>query len=80
MKNIFIYYIVILAPIPLLVWLAEIHSNWFAILILLYIIPYRFLTDSARLVSKRVMRWNETWKLLVPWLFADYFRGLYFKK
>ena len=80
MKNIFIYYIVILIPMPFLAWLAAVHSNWFTILILLYIIPYRFLTDAARLVSKGVMKWDETWKLLVPWLFADYFRELYFKK
>jgi hypothetical protein len=79
MKNIFIYYIIILAPMPFLIWLAEIHSNWFAILILLYI-PYRFFTDGTRLVSKKVMTWSETWKLLVPWLYADYFRELYFKK
>jgi len=80
MKNIFVYYIVILAPIPLLVWLAQIQSSWFIIAILTYCIPYRLLIDGARLVNKKVITWKQVWRLLVPWLFADYFRELYIKK
>ena len=81
MKNLIFYYSAILIPLALLFWTANAgHSKWFAILIITYAIPYRLLIDSIRLVSKKIITWNESWKLLIPWLYIDYFSELYFKK
>lgn len=81
MKNIFIYYLVIILPIPLLIWLAESdNTGWFAIGTLIYALPYRTLIDGMRLTGKNLMRWNEIWKLLIPGKRLDYTQALYFKK
>lgn len=81
MKNILIYYMAILIPLALIFWLAMSgHTNWFAILLLIYAIPYRMLVDGQRLVSKKLIKWNESWKLFFPWNRYDYFKELYFRK
>ncbi len=81
MKNILIYYMAILIPLVLLFLIAQSgHSTWFVVLLLIYAIPYRMLVDGQRLVSKKLIKWAETWKLLVPWIRYDYFMELYFRK
>jgi hypothetical protein len=81
MKNIIVYYIAIILPIGLLVWLAITgNTSWFAILLLTYLIPYRMIIDGMRLVEKNQMKWSEIWKLFIPWMRYDYFRELYFRK
>ena len=81
MKNIFVYYLAILLPIPLLIWISTTESSmWFAILLLVYVIPYRTLVDGLRLVNKKVLKWNEIWKLWVPWKFRELINDLYFSK
>jgi hypothetical protein len=79
MKNIFVYYVAILLPIPFLIWISNTgNSEWFAVLILTYAIPYRTLVDGLRLVNKKVLKWNEIWKLWVPWKFRELIKDLYF--
>ncbi|MDA3930004.1 MAG: hypothetical protein PF541_13725 [Prolixibacteraceae bacterium] len=79
MKNTVVYYLVILLPILLIIWVATIESStWFVYLILIYALPYRILTDGARLVSKDAMKWNDVWKLLFPGSRFRYFKVLYF--
>ena len=81
MKNIIVYYLAILLPIPLLIWLSKTNnSDWFTFLLLVYALPYRTLIDGMRLISKRLMRWNENWKLFIPGQRLEYTRELYFKK
>ena len=81
MKNIFVYYLAILLPIPLLIWISTTEASmWFAILLLVYVIPYRTLVDGLRLVNKKVLKWNEIWKLWVPWKFRVLINDLYFGK
>lgn len=81
MKNIIVYYLAILLPIPLLIWLSKTNnSDWFTILLLVYALPYRTLIDGMRLISKKLMGWNEIWKLFIPDQKIEYTRELYFKK
>lgn len=81
MKNIIVYYLAILLPIPLLIWLSKTNnSDWFTILLLVYALPYRTLIDGMRLISKKLMGWNEIWKLFIPGQKIEYTRELYFKK
>lgn len=81
MKNLIFYYSAILIPLAFIFWTANAgHTTWFAILIVTYAIPYRLLVDSIRLVNKKIIKWNESWKLLIPWFYYDYFSELYFKK
>ena len=81
MKNILIYYLAILLPIPLLIWISRTdNSGWFTILLLVYALPYRTLIDGMRLISKRIIKWSEIWKLLIPGQRLEYTRDLYFKK
>lgn len=81
MKNILVYYLAILIPIALLFWIVKAgNTGWFAVLILIYALPYRWITDGYRLVVKGKMTWSETWKLFIPWLRFNYTRELYFKK
>ena len=79
MKNVFVYYLTILLPIPILIWISNTGgSKWFVILILIYAIPYRTIVDGLRLVNKKVLKWNEIWKLWVPWKFRELIKELYF--
>ena len=79
MKNVFVYYLTILLPIPILIWISNsAGSNWFAISLLIYAIPYRTLVDGLRLVNKKVLKWHEIWKLWVPWKFRELIKDLYY--
>ncbi len=79
MKNIIIYYSAILLPIPFMVWLGQSGDRmWFAIFVLIYAIPYRTLIDGWRLVDKKLIKWNEVWKLWVPWKYRAFIKDLYF--
>ena len=81
MKNILIYYSAILVPIPLLIWVAKFENSfWFAVLLLIYSLPYRALVDGMRLVNKKMIKWNEVWKLLIPGKRMEYTRELYLEK
>jgi len=81
MRNIIFYYSAILVPIPLLFWVAKTgDSMWFTILLFIYAFPYRTLIDGLRLVNKKLIRWNEIWKLSIPWKRRRYFKDLYFTR
>jgi hypothetical protein len=77
MKNLVIYYILIIVPIVLIV-LFPINNLFFAIFLLIYAIPYRALIDGYRLVNKKIIEWNEIWKLLIPYRSSKYFKALYY--
>jgi hypothetical protein len=66
MKNIFLYYTILLLPIAGLIMIPSISSGWFVTLLFIYAIPYRTFIDGLRLVNKNVIKWNEIWKLWVP--------------
>jgi len=79
MKNIFVYYLAILLPIPFLIWRASLNNtNWFAIFLITYAIPYRTLIDGWRLVDKKILKWYEIWKLWLPWKYRGFMKDLFF--
>ena len=80
MKNLLIYYIVIIAPLPLLVYCSKnnvVDSGWVGVLILIYAFPYRLLTDYYRLRSKAIIDKNNYWEIIKPFSRMKYFRALY---
>jgi hypothetical protein len=79
MKNTIAYYFLIVSPLAILVVLAknrEIRSEWFAILMLLYCLVYRPVTDYYRLLSKNILSKKDFCRA-TPWLQAKYFKDLY---
>lgn len=67
MKNIIIFYTIILIPIPIMFYLAKNnHLNSFFLMLIIYILIYRPLTDGIRLYSKGIIKKSEIWKLLIP--------------
>jgi hypothetical protein len=81
MKNLIVYYLAIVLPIPLLIWISMSNNPiLFTILILIYAIPYRTLIDGIRLVNKGLIKWDKIWKLLIPGQRLEYTKDLYFKK
>ncbi len=82
MKNLLIYYIAILLPIPLIAWSAYHNGMVFLVLLLSYAMIYRGFTDGKRLLEKRLIRKSDFWKVFVIpfWARGRYFIELYFKK
>lgn len=80
MKNIFVYYLTILLPVLLISWMSKLEDpKWFVISLFTYAFPYRVLVDGWRLVDKKLLKWNEIWKLLFPWKYGEYITELYFR-
>lgn len=81
MKNISLYYVAILAPLLFIFWLSITDRQiWFAIVLVIYALPYRALVDGARLVSKNLIKWPDVWKLMIPGKKIEFTRDLYLKK
>lgn len=80
MKKLLIYYVSILFPLPLIVWSATYNSKIFVILLLIYSLIYRSLTDGQRLLEKGIIIKSEFWKSFIPFWTSKYFRQLYFEK
>lgn len=79
MKNLFIYYLSILLPIPLLISVSN-NSVFFTFLLLFYII-FRGFIDGQRLIEKNVIEKKDLWKsVLIPFWSSRFFRQLYFEK
>jgi hypothetical protein len=80
MKNTFLYYLVITAPLLILFILLLSHSisnSIFAILLITWAIIYRPILDGIRLINKGVINKNEIWKLFVPFWRYKWFKELY---
>ena len=79
MRNLFVYYFIILAPFALLILALKfnlITNGWFVVLFLLYL-PFRQFTDASRLKALGVIP-KITWKVILnPFLQMDYFKELY---
>lgn len=60
MKSMVAYYMAILLPGPLLVWLLKSGQNdWFAVMLLVFALPYRMVPDGLRLSEKRLLTRKE---------------------
>ncbi len=81
MKNLITYYIVILAPLLLIILLKPgINKNpIFASLILFYAFVYRTITDGIRLYQKNIIPKKDIWKLVIPGTRILHFKELYLK-
>ena len=82
MKNLLTYYILILSPIGVLLWLnraEKIDENLFVGLILFYAFVYRTYTDGKRLADKNIIQKKDIWKMIIPGNRLGYFKELYLK-
>lgn len=82
MKNLFVYYIFILAPVGLLIWLSKaelVSTNVFVVSFFFYVLIYRTIVDGIRLLDKKVIKRGDIWKLLIPGSRIKYFKELYLR-
>ncbi|MFA7275139.1 MAG: hypothetical protein WC044_14810 [Crocinitomicaceae bacterium] len=82
MKNLLPFYLLILAPLALLLWLSQtdlIHPTLSIGLLLFYALIYRTFTDGKKLVEKQIIRKKEIWKMIIPGYRIQHFRELYLK-
>ncbi|MEJ2585415.1 MAG: hypothetical protein P8Z38_10360 [Robiginitalea sp.] len=82
MKNLFIYYLAILLPVVIILYLYG--TEWigftaFLVLIIAYLLLYRTWTDGSRLVSKGIIPREDRWKMMLPGMHMKHFRELYLK-
>jgi hypothetical protein len=74
------YYLQIVLPIPLMVWLAKLDAYLFVAGLFFYVLVYRTLVDYFRLVDLGIFtKKTDFWKLLVPLYRIKVFHELYFK-
>lgn len=82
MKNLSIFYILILAPLGILFWLNKsdlINGTLFVGLFLFYILFYRTYIDGKRLAYKGIIPKKDIWKMIIPGNRFKYFKELYLK-
>jgi hypothetical protein len=82
MKNIINYYILILTPLGLLIWLLRTDSinTWMFIgLIFFYSLIYRTYIDGKKLADKNIIPKKDIWKMIIPGKRIEYFKELYLK-
>jgi len=82
MRNLLLYYIAILLPVGILIYLyAEDHIGFtvFLILIIAYLLIYRTWTDGSRLASKGIISRQDRWKMMLPGMHMKHFTELYLK-
>lgn len=82
MKNLFVYYLVILVPIGLIFFLNKadlISANVFVGLFFFYLLVYRTIVDGIRLFNKNIIPKKDIWKMIIPGNHVKYFKELYLK-
>ena len=81
MKNIFLYYILFLAPgILLAVSWDSLPGYTNLVLLALYVFVYRTLLDGTRLNAMGILEKKEIWKMAVPGMRGKYVKQLYFQR
>ncbi len=80
-KNLFLYYLVaFVIPVPVLVWIFKTQTGYLPTgLLFFYLIIYRGILDSYRLILKGVIARNDIWKMFVGG-HVYWFKELYLKK
>lgn len=82
MKNLLNYYILILTPLGLMIWLVKTDSisSWgFVGLMLFYSLIYRTYIDGKKLADKNMIEKKDIWKMIIPGNRLEYFKELYLK-
>jgi hypothetical protein len=78
MKNLAVYYFVILAPLVAILFTLKERNGTFAILLLIYALVYRPLTDGYRLYVKGLITRKEIGNMFIPFYYrAKWFKELY---
>ncbi len=83
MRNIWIYYLLIVVPLILLGSLGSevLGGSAFLIYLLAYALVYRPIVDGARLKAVSDISSSELWKLYIPFYgHAKYFKQLYLSR
>lgn len=82
MKNIVVYYFLVIVPAAIMFMLAEsntINSNWFVYSFCFYLFIYRTYIDGKRLADKGLIEKKDIWKLIIPAQRNRFFRDLYLR-
>ena len=82
MKNLMTYYLAIIAPLLIIIWLSKsalISSTLFVILLFFYAFIYRTYTDGLRLMEKGIIEKKDIWKIIIPGSHFKYYKELYLK-
>lgn len=82
MKNIFIYYLIVIAPLVIIVLLSRadiINARWFVALLFFYAFPFRTYIDGRRLAAKSIIDKKDIWKVIITGKNFKYFKELYLK-
>tara|TARA_R110001592_G_scaffold55740_8_gene170402 strand:+ start:3126 stop:3374 length:249 start_codon:yes stop_codon:yes gene_type:complete len=82
MKNLFTYYIAILAPMVLMIGLSKtdlVSPPVFVGLFFFYFLVYRTIIDGIRLSGKKVIPKKDIWKMIILGYHFKYFKELYLK-
>lgn len=82
MRNLFVYYVAILLPLAVVLFLygkGLIGFTIFLVLILAYLLIYRTWTDGTRLAAKGILSKKDRWRMMLPGMHMKYFRELYLK-
>lgn len=80
MKNTAFYYLAILIPFGVIIWLGntiEVSRTVFWGLLIFYLLIYRPFTDGLRLVDNGLIMKKDIWKLLIPGNHIKYSKELY---
>ena len=78
LKNIFVYYLSIVAPILALIYLArEINSTVFVSCLFAYVFVYRPAVDRLRLIHKGTITRQKALRFYFPGIYHYYFKELY---
>jgi hypothetical protein len=83
MKKLFIYYLTILLPLGILIWLSKtdlINSTLFVFLLFFYALIFRTYVDGKRLADRNIIPKKDIWKMIIPGKHIEYFKELYLKK
>ena len=82
MRNLFFYYIAILLPLGIILFLAledYIDTTLFVVLFFAYLLLYRTWTDGTRLASKGIISKQDRWRMMLPGMHMKHFTELYLK-
>jgi hypothetical protein len=83
MKSLPVYFLAIATPLVALILLLitkGISSLTFALLLLIWALIYRPITDGKRLIEKGVIQKKDIWKLFLPFYRYKWINELYFQK
>jgi hypothetical protein len=80
MKNLIVYYIQILLPIPFMYFTAKNENPILFCTLLVFYYIYRIFTDYYRLLKKNVVKKNDFLSFIRPFWTVRYFKELYFEK